>query len=182
MAIPTNPGLGNLDQTQIMQRVFNENTDRLRTDAEVTGSFTGDINCEIDAVDGDNIAIANADGSLKATLSIVDGKNAIDVNVANQIQSEPTGLSKAIRTTVLIIDQTPQRVPTASLLDRNTMSIRVMGTNTVYFGGSTVNVSVGYPKFQFEEIIADIKDNPSVDIWAVCETGKTCEIRILEIA
>jgi hypothetical protein len=63
------------------------------------------------------------------------------------------------------------------------MSIRVWGDQTVYFGEDvTVSSSNGYPKTTLEELALDIKENPAMEIWAVCETGKTSELRILELA
>jgi hypothetical protein len=74
----------NLDQQQILQRVFDESQDKLRTEASVTvEAVTGEISVEIDAADGDNIAIANADGSKKVTVTTVGSKQALDVNLTN---------------------------------------------------------------------------------------------------
>lgn len=90
MPVPTNPNRGNLDQTQIMQRAFDEAADKLRVDASVSiASISGDVAVEIDAADGDNIAIANADGSKKASITTVDAKNGLDVNVINFPSFEP---------------------------------------------------------------------------------------------
>lgn len=58
-----NPGQGNLDQTQILQRAFDETKDRLRTDGTFTGTIEAEVSVEIDAADGDNIALASGDGS-----------------------------------------------------------------------------------------------------------------------
>lgn len=185
MAAVTNPsGQSQLSQEQILQRTFDETTDKLRTDASFSGSFEGDLDVEIDAADGDNISLANPDGSKRVgvTTDPDNNKNGLDVNVINQLRSEPTGLNTAIKTSAIFVTDVPVKVPSVALVDRNTMSIRVMGADTVYFGGYLVTVNNGYPKFQFEEIIADIKDSTAVDIWAVCETGKTSELRIMEIA
>ena len=77
----------NLDQQQILQRVFNETDDKLRTESTViVESVTGEVSVEIDAADGDNIAISNADGSKKATITTVSSKNGIDANIINPIQ------------------------------------------------------------------------------------------------
>lgn len=76
-----NPDPSNLDSTQIIQRSFNPATDRIRTDAEFSGTISGEIECIIDASTGDNIAIANADGTLKVDVETINGKNALDVNI-----------------------------------------------------------------------------------------------------
>lgn len=77
----------NLDQTQVMQRVFDEAQDRLRVEANVVvESVIGEVSVEIDAADGDNIALANADGSKKVTVTTDSGKNGLDTNVINPIK------------------------------------------------------------------------------------------------
>jgi transcription elongation GreA/GreB family factor len=81
---PVNPNRGQLDSTQILQRAFDETTDRIRADASVTiDHIDGEVSVEIDAADGDNIALSNADGSKKVTVTTVGAKNALDVNVTN---------------------------------------------------------------------------------------------------
>lgn len=176
-----NPGQGNLSSEQILQRSFDETKDQIRTDASFSGSISGEIDCEIDATDGDNIALANEDGT-KVTTTTSGAKEGLDVNVLNQLETQPTGLSMSIKNTVMTATATAQKVPATALSDRNTMSVRVMGASTVYFGGLGVTALTGYPKFQYEEIIVDIKDNPSVDLYVICELGNTCELRIIEIA
>jgi hypothetical protein len=77
----TNPNASQLDQTQILQRAFDEATDRLRTDAQASVTVVGDITVEIDAADGDNIALSNADGSKKVSVTTVSAKNGLDTNI-----------------------------------------------------------------------------------------------------
>lgn len=91
---PVNPNKSDLDQTQILQRVMDEATDRLRTDAAV--SIVGDVTVDIDAATGDNIAIANADGSKKVTVTTIGLQNGLDtniiggeVNTSNTLITEP---------------------------------------------------------------------------------------------
>lgn len=82
--IPSNPNRSLLDQNAIFQRSFDETTDRIRTDASVTVSaITAEVSVEIDAADGDNIAIANEDGSKKVTITTDGAKNALDVSIIN---------------------------------------------------------------------------------------------------
>lgn len=101
-----------LDANQVIQQAFDESSDRLRVDASVTASI-GDIvinaeesdialkdritdnmlriesdgsinvNVNIDAAGGDNIALSNEDGSKKVTVTTISGKNALDVNVVS---------------------------------------------------------------------------------------------------
>lgn len=72
-----------LSANQVLTQSFDESKDRLRVDAEITASIDADLQVEIDAATGDNIAIANADGSKKATITTLSGKNGLDVNILN---------------------------------------------------------------------------------------------------
>lgn len=169
----------NLDANQVIQHVYDESTQTLRTQATATIITPPQLQVLIDASE-DSVRLG--DGSKLNTLTTVSGKNGVDVNVLNTLTSSPSGLSTGLKTSRVIITDVAQKVPATALANRNAISIRVLGINTVYFGNSTLTTSNGYPKFQYEEITADIKDNASVDIYAVCEAGRTCEIAILEIA
>ncbi len=74
-----NPNPSQLDPTQIFQRAFNSSDDSLRTDANVT--IEGTVSVEISAAAGDNIALANQDGTLFVDVTTVDGLNGLDVNI-----------------------------------------------------------------------------------------------------
>jgi hypothetical protein len=129
--------------------------------------------------------ITGSGGKVTSTQSLTDpSKIGLDVNVDNVIGGSfaAAGLSTALKTQKMIVTDSPQKVPATPLAGRNAISIRVWGTNVVYFGDSTLTADQGYPKFQYEEVATDVKDNASVEIWAVCDTGKTCEIRIWEEA
>lgn len=64
MPAPVNPNKGQLDQTQIMQRAFDETTDRLRTDAAAT-IIAGSLEVVISDVD-DSIKIGDGSGNFVA--------------------------------------------------------------------------------------------------------------------
>ena len=81
MPLP-NPTPSQLDQTQILQRVFDQSTDQLRADCNITlDQISGEVNVELDAADGDNVAIS--DGVNTVTTTNVGGKTGLDVNVLN---------------------------------------------------------------------------------------------------
>lgn len=69
-----------LDDSQVIRQAFDETTDRLRVDAEITATI-GVLEVEIDAADGDNIAIS--DGVKDVTITSVAAKNGLDVNIIN---------------------------------------------------------------------------------------------------
>ena len=117
----------------------------------------------------------------------VDELGHLVTNASGEFSS--SGLKKAIRTCKITITDEATKIPVTPLTDRNTISVRVMGTAWVYFGKATVSVEgdvdgedAGYPKMQFEEMSVDIKDNPAVEMYAICEAGKSCVVRVIELA
>lgn len=95
-----------------------------------------------------------------------------------------SGLSTGLSTTSIIVTDVPTLIPaTANLLqNRNGISIRNMTLEPIYLGASSVNVSHGYPKFQYEEFVADIRDSTAVYIYAICASGASSEVRIMQLA
>lgn len=92
----TNPNSSQLDQTQILQRAFNEAQDRLRVDASVTATI-GDIVINAEESDiaikdrvTDNLLKINSDGSIDANvvvsasggdnIAISDGVDTLAIN------------------------------------------------------------------------------------------------------
>jgi hypothetical protein len=174
-----NPKISKLDPAQILKRVYDEDQDLIRTGANL--QVSGDLDVAISAQTGDNIAIS--DGSRTVAISSVNGVDSLAVNiVGGVINSSPQGLSTSIKTTRLIVTDTPTSLPPTSLSGRNTLSVRIMGVNTVFFGSSTVSPTTGYPKYSNEEIFCDVRDNASTRLFAVCESGQTSEVAIIELA
>lgn len=95
-----------------------------------------------------------------------------------------SGLSTGLSTTAIIVTDTPTLIPaTANVLaDRNGISIRNMTLEPIYLGSSGVTISNGYPKFQYEEFVADIRDSAAVYIYAICASGATSQVRIMQLA
>lgn len=75
-----------LSANQVITQVFDEENDRLRTNTEVNATIVGDVTVEISAADGDNIAIANQDGSKSVDVETFNTKNALDINLINTFQ------------------------------------------------------------------------------------------------
>lgn len=177
-----NPLITLLDPGQIVKRVYDESQDRIRVDAQVTATMSGSQEVVISQYD-DSIAIG--DGSNLFTGTDVNAKHGLDVNVIGGVVSgefTSSGLGKGLRSQRIIVTDQPTKVPLIPLADRNGMSIRIWGSNFVYFGNSDVTVNEGYPKRQYEEIVLDVKDNAAVELYAVCDPGLTCELRIMELA
>lgn len=135
----------------------------------------------------DSIALGNGAELLTSTETFFDGEDrvALDVSVVAGVVSgsfSQSGLFNGIRTTSMVVTENPSPVPASAFSGRNTISIRVMGNSAVYFGGLTVTAANGYPKLYLEELAMDIKDDMAVLLYAVCASGQTSEIRIIEIA
>ena len=111
--------------------------------------------------------------SVGSTLTFQNG--AMTVAIAEGSVSV-TGLRNSITAKRMTVTDVPQIITST---ERNGVSIRVLGSETVYFGDGGLTTANGYPKFQFEEIAIDAKE--TIDISVICESGKTCEIAILEL-
>jgi hypothetical protein len=123
MAQGPNAPYTNLDQNQILQRVFEEGQDKLRVDAQVTATI-GTIECIINASSGDNIAITNQDGSNPLVIN-TDG--SINVKVLQTTPpplkiryNEITNVVSGVTTT--LISYTPS-------VDIKVVGVDVNGTN-----------------------------------------------------
>jgi hypothetical protein len=94
----------------------------------------------------------------------------------------PHGLNEALKASVVTVTSTPTSFPVTPLVNRNGLTVRIIGSSTVFIGGPTVTYLTGYPRYQNEEIAMDITDDPDIAPYFVCAPGETCEIRLLEVA
>lgn len=119
-----NSNRSSLDQTQIIQRVFDSDTDRLRVDAEVTATL-GTVECIISAVSGDNIAIISSTG--KELVINSDGSistNSKDASNITNVYSESNNVVNGVTTNIVDI----------TLGAKNRLSrVEVAGTNAAQF-------------------------------------------------
>ena len=106
-------------------------------------------------------------GSNQTTVAVLKGgthldyrKLLVDVDGNLYVRGTTTqgGLSKAIKTQKMTVNDVAQLIPATALEDRNTISIRNWGTVNFYFGGSDVTPEEGYPQKPEEEIVMDITD------------------------
>lgn len=100
MAADKNPSIELLDMTEIFQHVYNSSIERIRVDSNASISFSGAIQVDISAASGDNIAIANQDGSLFVGVQTFGGQNGLNVDVINPI----TGTVAIVQPVHAIID------------------------------------------------------------------------------
>jgi hypothetical protein len=174
------PPPSKLDHNQILPAAFDDNTGTLRTSATLVASGSSEI-----IVTHTDDSIRLGDGNNLITATQVNSKTGLDVSIiSGGVTGElsVTGLSKDLKTQSITVGAVPVKIPATPLTDRNTMSVRVYSNSTVFFGDSSVTVSNGYPKYYKEEIVLDIRDNSAVELYAVCDTGVTAELRILELA
>lgn len=180
--MPPAPTPSKLDQQQILQGAYDEASGELRVQANVTANISGTQEVLISHTD-DSIQLG--DGTNLVTATPVGSDVGLDVNIVGGVVSgsfTQSGLSIGIKTTRFTVTDTPQPIPATAFANRNTLSVRVLGASTVYFGGNALTATNGYPKFQFEEISMDVTDDAGVNLYAVCDTGESSEIAILEIA
>jgi len=174
MAVPVNPNRGELDGTQILQRAFDESQDKIRVDSSVSvGSITGEVAVEIDAADGDNIAIANEDGSKKVTVTTIGGKEALDVNIANSIGgiSVPT-----IQNINIVSANTEQTLVIPSTAKRMTLQLRNVATLKISFvsGQSGTNYYTIFAGSSYE--IPDLDLSSSLNLYYQASKATTMEV------
>lgn len=72
------------------------------------------------------------------------------------------------------------KIPTTNLKHRKAISIRNWsGVNKVYIGNYGVTTSTGFPLNPYESLPLDC--SMKLQWYGICETGKTVEVRYLEI-
>lgn len=175
--------LSRLDQEQIIKLVVDEPNKRLRTSAEV--SFPPDLDVGISHTE-DSIRLG--DGTNLVTSTNTGGKQALDVNIAGGVVNgtfTPSGLQNALATSQQVITSTtPVAIPTAVQANRNGISVRNLGPDTVWIAGSTADTpGIGgscYPKFINEEFVIDITDD--INFYACVETGKTANLAFMQVS
>ena len=156
------------DPGGVLKNVHDEANQSLRVSADLLISS-----------ESDNIQLG--DGINLVSTTVVGEKVGLDTTIVGGIIT-PTGLRTGLFTQTVTITDVASKVPATALTNRNNITIRVWGEKIVYFGDSSVTSSTGYPKFQYEEISMDLKDDAAVEVWAVCAAGESCVLKIMEIA
>lgn len=188
-----NPNLSKLDDTQILNRVFDPLNDRLRTDAQITGNISGPQEIIINHVD-DSISIG--DGTDLVTTTTVGADVGLDVNViggsvsiSGAITGEftPTGLRTAIKITTMNITDTATPLPATALFARNAMVVTNKDiTEVLYVGPASVTADTvvgttsGHEVNPGEGFNLDIQDD--IVLYGIAPAGKTILVKITELA
>lgn len=98
----------------------------------------------------------------------------------------PTGLTKGLLVTTMTITDVAVKLPLSALLKRNAISIQNKGIEMLYLGNANVTadsvegITSGWEVFAKSYMNFDITDD--IEIYGICETGKTVLIKILELA
>ena len=127
MAADFNPSIQFLHTTEIFQHIYNSSIERIRVDSNASVSISGVVQVQISAAAGDNIALANQDGSLFVGVTTVSGQNGLNVNVLN---------STPISGTISVVQSTTPWVTQ----DLSTGSVNVIAPNYVTVIGA-INAS-----------------------------------------
>lgn len=157
-----------LDANQVIRKAYDDDTNRLRVDAQVSATIS-EMDVIIDAAGGDNIAITdptgtnyllpNPDGSLSVVIS---DSGLTTKNIFNEVSSVASGVLTTIATYT-------------ALANTNLLKVDVGGTNiaeySIYIGG--VLQSKKYTYFQNLNETLDFKDGLPVT------TGALIEIKVL---
>lgn len=133
-----------LDQNQILQRVFEESYDRLRVDAEVTATI-GTVECIIDANSGDNISISdgannlsiNPDGSINVKVNAISSENLKTnyneiTDIASGVSSSIINFTPGVNIKILGINVSGTNIATYEVLK----NLSIVDKKYTYFGNS----------------------------------------------
>jgi len=91
---------------------------------------------------------------------------------------DPTGT--VIVTGTITVTSTATKIPAYNCADRKAISIRNWSdTEIVYIGGAGVTVATGFPILPKESLPLDA--GAGVQAYGICNTGKSAEIRYIEI-
>ena len=81
---------------------------------------------------------------------------------------------------VITVTDVATLLPTANMANRKAITLFNMSTlDIVYLGGSGVTTANGYPLTQNQGLPFDLSSG--AQIYGICETGKTANVRYLEI-
>lgn len=171
-----NPQNPQLDPGQIIKRVYDEDNDRIRVDANVTAPDGSSI--LIDATT-DSIKIGNS-----ATGPFLNVNPDGSINVEGEVT--PSGLHVAGRVTTMAVSTSAVALPATALTNRNAISVTNLSTSqTLFIGFSSsvtadraIGTNAGWEIGPNEGFNLDIKDN--IVIYGI-STG-SITVKIMELS
>lgn len=130
-----------LSQTQILQKVYDEDKDRLRIDGNYTSTIDGQLEVAIDSSE-DSIAIKspttgntlepNADGSINVVLNGTPAVNTLVVSTFSTAAAVASGVETTIVTYTVPVGKT-------SILERLEFGGENVGSYNLYLNGGLIN-------------------------------------------
>lgn len=121
----------------------------------------------------ESITVQNGAGA--SAVNIQDGGNSITVDFI-----DPDLANTAIENTATAVTATVGPIVASALANRKDVFVANMGAHIVYFGKAAVTAANGFPLFKNEKLQARI--GPSVAPGVICDTGKTADIRVMELS
>lgn len=178
-----------LDGNQVLKQSYDDASNRIRVDAAISATLgevvikdpqgdhlnvnpDGSINTnivsplaiEIDAADGDNIAISDGVDTMA-----VNNDGSINVNVLNSASSGilPGGLQGNLTLTTA---NTPYevKVGASALSNRSVITILPMDADMYWGYDNTVSTSTGTPLYRHQFIEFDLNKSSNAKIYLVC--------------
>lgn len=190
----TAPAVSKLDHSQILPASFDDATGELRVKANVVSNIANPQEVIISA-DDDSIKISGRGGVVDTfTATHIGADVGLDVNIINDTplsvsgEFTPSGLRTAGRNTTRLIIDSVAAIPLIPLVDRNSLTVTNLDpVETIYVGfdtsvtaDSVVGTTSGFRLQPGESFSIDITDE--VEIYGICETGKSAKVIITELA
>lgn len=141
------------------------------------GSLTVDaVNLDIRdlAAASDAVSAWTKDGSGNSIGSTSGALNVFQTNNADSVNSS------FLSSVVTADDSTAKPLPATSLANRKLLNVQNKGPNPAYLGGSAVSVTNGSELMKGGTY--EVKAGPLAILYAICDTSKTADLRILEAA
>ena len=152
-----------------------QNTLSALSKAEDSVHASGDQGIQMLAVRQDADSPMAADGDYTPLQTDENGALKVSGDLQANIQAPDT----AILATAVAVTDTAAALVTA-LAGRNRLLIENLGAKSIYVGDATVTDTNGFRVSPGS--VLDLEIGPSVSVWAVCSSGQSASVRVLEVA
>jgi hypothetical protein len=156
-----------------------DGTDTLAIDS--SGYITANINGTV-TVSATNLDIRDLT-HVSDSVKIGDGTDFLAVNTDGSINVISTGYvpNGAILATAVAVDDSPAvALPGTALTARKVVDVQNKGPNSIFVGGSAVATTDGIEITKGGN--KEFEIGPSQVLYAICATGQTADVRVLERA
>jgi len=156
-----------------------DGTDTLAIDA--SGYVTANINGTV-TVSATNLDIRDLT-HVSDSIKIGDGTDFLAVNTDGSINVSATFAvpnGAILATAVAADDSAAKPLPATALTARRVVDVQNRGANSIFVGGSAVTIATGIEISKGGN--KEFEVGPSQVLYAICDTGKTADVRVLERA